>query len=69
MDNDSTAVANSADSSVAGVAPNTSPASGATSSGSDVVIETQNLSKVYKDFWGRKKVHALKSLDIEVRKG
>jgi ABC-2 type transport system ATP-binding protein len=69
VDNDSTAVANSADSNVAGVAPNTSPASGATSSSSDVVIETQNLSKVYKDFWGRKKVHALKSLDIEVRKG
>jgi ABC-2 type transport system ATP-binding protein len=36
---------------------------------SDVVIETRNLSKVYRDFWGRKKVHALKALDIEVRKG
>ena len=36
---------------------------------SDVVIETRNLSKVYRDFWGRKKVAALKSLDIEVRKG
>jgi len=35
----------------------------------DVVIETRNLSKVYRDFWGRKKVHALKALDIEVRKG
>lgn len=40
------------------------------SSASDqVVIETRNLSKVYRDFWGRKKVAALKSLDIEVRKG
>ncbi len=39
------------------------PASG------NVVIETRNLSKVYRDFWGRKKVHALKSLDIEVRPG
>jgi ABC-2 type transport system ATP-binding protein len=36
---------------------------------SDVVIETRNLSKVYRDFWGRRKVAALKSLDIEVRKG
>jgi len=36
---------------------------------SGVVIETRNLSKIYRDFWGRKKVNALKSLDIEVRKG
>jgi ABC-2 type transport system ATP-binding protein len=36
---------------------------------SDVVIETRNLSKIYRDFWGRKKVHALKSLDVEVRRG
>ncbi len=36
---------------------------------SDVIIETRNLGKIYRDFWGRKKVAALKSLDIEVRKG
>lgn len=36
---------------------------------SQVVVETRNLSKIYRDFWGRKKVHALKSLDIEIRKG
>ncbi|QDU95439.1 ABC transporter ATP-binding protein [Lignipirellula cremea] len=36
---------------------------------SDVVIETQNLSKDYRDFWGRQKVRALKSLDLEVRRG
>lgn len=35
----------------------------------DVIIETQNLSKVYRDFWGRQKVRALKALDLEVRKG
>ncbi len=35
----------------------------------DVVIETQNLSKTYRDFWGRPKVRALKALDLEVRKG
>jgi len=33
------------------------------------VIEIRNLSKVYRDFWGRKKVQALKSLSLEVRKG
>ncbi|MEM1069702.1 MAG: ABC transporter ATP-binding protein, partial [Planctomycetota bacterium] len=43
------------------------PSGGQTDSG--VVIETRNLSKIYRDFWGRKKVHALKSLDIEVRQG
>ena len=36
---------------------------------SDVVIETRGLGKTYRDFWGRKKVAALKSLDIEVKKG
>jgi ABC-2 type transport system ATP-binding protein len=35
----------------------------------DVVIETRNLSKVYRDFWGRQKVRALKALDLEVRQG
>src|SRR6188768_40116 len=33
------------------------------------VIEIRNLSKVYRDFWGRKKVRALNSLSLEVRKG
>jgi len=35
----------------------------------DVVIETRNLTKVYRDFWGRVKVRALKALDLEVRQG
>jgi ABC-2 type transport system ATP-binding protein len=35
----------------------------------DTVIETRGLSKIYRDFWGRKKVQALKPLDIEVKKG
>ena len=35
----------------------------------NVVIETQNLTKVYRDFWGRQKVRALKALDLEIRKG
>ncbi len=36
---------------------------------SDVVIETRNLQKVYRDFWGRQKVRALNSLDIKVHRG
>jgi ABC-2 type transport system ATP-binding protein len=35
----------------------------------DVIVETRNLSKVYRDFWGRQKVRALKSLDLDVRQG
>jgi len=36
---------------------------------SQIVIETRALSKVYRDFWGRQKVRALKSLDLEIRQG
>ncbi len=36
---------------------------------SEVIIETRNLTKVYRDFWGRQKVRALKALDMEVRRG
>jgi ABC-2 type transport system ATP-binding protein len=35
----------------------------------DTVIETRSLSKVYRDFWGRQKVRALKALDLEIRRG
>ncbi|MFC1758571.1 ABC transporter ATP-binding protein [Planctomycetota bacterium] len=35
----------------------------------EVVVETRNLSKEYRDFWGRPKVRALKALDMEIRKG
>src|SRR5436853_1029820 len=36
---------------------------------SDVIVETRNLSKVYRDFWGRPKVRALKALDLEIKRG
>lgn len=35
----------------------------------DVIVETRNLSKVYRDFWGRQKVRALRALDLEIRRG
>ncbi len=38
-------------------------------SGSDIVVETRNLTKIYRDFWGRQKVRALKALDLEIRRG
>ncbi len=61
MDTDSTAVAETEPDASAGTSPD--------DSASGIVIESRNLSKIYRDFWGRKKVHALKSLDIEVRPG
>lgn len=36
---------------------------------SEAVIETRNLTKVYRDFWGRQKVLALKSLDLSIKRG
>ncbi len=38
-------------------------------SSGNAVIEIRNLSKVYRDFWGRKKVEAVKSVSYDVVKG
>jgi ABC-2 type transport system ATP-binding protein len=35
----------------------------------EAVVETRSLSKVYRDFWGRQKVRALKALDLEIYRG
>ncbi len=35
----------------------------------DSVIEVRNLTKIYRDFWGRPKVRALNSLSLEVKRG
>ncbi|MGV3607518.1 MAG: ABC transporter ATP-binding protein [Planctomycetaceae bacterium] len=38
-------------------------------SSGEVIIEARNLTKVYRDFWGRPKVRALNALDLQIRKG
>ena len=35
----------------------------------NVIVEARNLSKIYRDFWGRSKKVALKPLDLEIRRG
>lgn len=41
----------------------------AASSSQDAVVQTRNLTKIYRDFWGRPKVRALNSLTLEVKRG
>jgi ABC-2 type transport system ATP-binding protein len=35
----------------------------------EIVVQTRALTKVYRDFWGRQKVRALKGLDLQVHRG
>src|SRR5439155_1991000 len=35
----------------------------------DVVVETRNLTKDYRDFWGRRKKVALRSLNLQIYRG
>jgi ABC-2 type transport system ATP-binding protein len=35
----------------------------------EIVLQTRALTKIYRDFWGRQKVRALKALDLEVYRG
>jgi ABC-2 type transport system ATP-binding protein len=49
-------------------APTPAPAPTRASS-AEVIVETRNLSKTYRDFWGRSKKVALKPLDLEIRRG
>ena len=41
----------------------------ATSTAPEAIIETRSLSKVFRDFWGREKVRAVKALDLKVHRG
>jgi len=40
-----------------------------TSTADEVIVETRTLSKVYLDFWGRKKKQALRALTLDIRRG
>src|SRR5215470_4809872 len=35
----------------------------------DVVVETRKLTKVYRDFWGRRKKTALQALNLQIHRG
>jgi ABC-2 type transport system ATP-binding protein len=35
----------------------------------DVIVETRALTKIYRDFWGRKKKTALNALDLQIYRG
>src|SRR3954449_1291519 len=35
----------------------------------DVLVETRNLTKVYRDFWGRQKKTALQALNLNIQRG
>ena len=35
----------------------------------EVIVETRNLSKVYRDFWGRRKKTALNALNLKIYRG
>src|SRR5262245_2030979 len=36
---------------------------------SEVIVETRNLTKVYRDFWGRRKKTALRALNLQIFRG
>src|SRR6202521_6374625 len=35
----------------------------------DIIVETRSLTKVYRDFWGRRKKRALNALNLQIRRG
>jgi ABC-2 type transport system ATP-binding protein len=35
----------------------------------DTIVATRNLTKIYRDFWGRRKKTALRSLNLEIQRG
>jgi len=39
------------------------------STNGEVVVETRNLTKVYLDFWGRRKKEALRALNLQIYRG
>jgi ABC-2 type transport system ATP-binding protein len=45
------------------------PSRGPVLTDANVIVETRNLSKVYLDFWGRKKKEALNALNLKIYRG
>jgi ABC-2 type transport system ATP-binding protein len=45
------------------------PAGGSTIGSGDHAVSTQNLTKIYRDFWGRDKVRALDDLNLTIHRG
>src|SRR6187455_625829 len=37
--------------------------------GTELVVETRKLTKIYRDFWGRQKKVALRALNLQVHRG
>src|SRR5687767_1867400 len=37
--------------------------------GTELVVETRKLTKIYRDFWGRQKKVALRALDLKIHRG
>src|SRR5262245_53297654 len=35
----------------------------------EVIVETRNLTKIYRDFWGRQKKRALNALNLQIYRG
>jgi ABC-2 type transport system ATP-binding protein len=35
----------------------------------EIIVETRSLTKIYRDFWGRRKKTALNALDLRIRRG
>src|SRR6266436_9550473 len=35
----------------------------------EVIVETRKLTKIYRDFWGRKKKIALQALNLQINRG
>jgi ABC-2 type transport system ATP-binding protein len=35
----------------------------------NVIVETRNLTKIYRDFWGRQKKTALRALNLQIKRG
>lgn len=45
------------------------PQTSAAATVGEVIVETRNLTKIYRDFWGRKKKVALNALDLQIKRG